>query len=397
VAAATPSSAPSPGAAPSGAEPAVVPFAAASGPAAEEPPAPERPVAPGVQTQASAEWKEDCWDWRGGRSFSGTTSTSGATGSEVILEQIGRSGAHRIVRSSTASPRVCMVAEDVGDRHDRDEPPSRWLARAPRVMLETAEGRERHRLVIDRRGGPEKVRWEVNGASRPFDAAAQTWRDDLTKVLDTIWEISALHGQITSLHGQITSVHGQETSLRGQITSLHGEVTSMQGRITSVRGEETSMRGRITSIHGHETSLRGQITSARGAITSLNSPGYRETAADQKRIAAQIAQHEADIERVERAIREYDAAGRVARVEREIKEFDADGQVAAIEREIRNLDVDGKVAAIERQIAELDVSRKVTEIQRQIERLEVDKRMPVLERRLEQERAQLRATIGRVR
>ncbi len=74
----------------------------------------------------------------------------------------------------------------------------------------------------------------------------------------------------------------------------------------------------------------------------------------QPRIASRIAEHEAQIQRIEREIRDYGADARIAAVERERDAYDADGKVAAIERRIRDLDADRRIAELEtRQHTEL--------------------------------------------
>ena len=171
-------------------------------------------------------------------------------------------------RNRSATCGVCMLAEGAGDR-TRDERPSQWLGSARRVIIESRRGDAVQRLEIARGSGSERPRGTSAAVERPFDAAAQQWRDRMLALLDTTWEISSLRGQVSSLRGQISSIHGQESSLRGEISSLRGEVSSMRGRASSVRGEESSLRGRISSIHGHVSSLRGAISSERGAISSL--------------------------------------------------------------------------------------------------------------------------------
>ncbi len=245
-------------------------------------PAPSRsviatPPVPAVQRPTSTR-DIDCSGLAGADSFQGTTST---TGGNLVYEKAGSiNRTHRIVYYTVDGTRLCVFGENVGPADDK-APPSRWLERASRVVMESTSGSTIHRLVVTG-GAASQAQFQVNGAPRPLDASVKEWRDRMLAALDLMWEATMLRGEQTSLRGQITSIHGEETSLRGQITSLHGEVTSMQGRITSLRGEETSMRGRITSIRGQETSLRGQITSARGAITSINGSNYRQGDADRR-------------------------------------------------------------------------------------------------------------------
>ncbi|RPI48708.1 MAG: hypothetical protein EHM55_25150, partial [Acidobacteria bacterium] len=127
------------------------------------------------------------------------------------------------------------MAMDAGGR--TDERPSQWMGRARHVIIETRQRNPYQRLEIVRTGGAEQVTWQVGSARRPFDAAAQRWRDSVVALLDTSWELATLRGEASSLRGQISSVHGQASSLRGEIFSLRGEVSGMRGRASSVCGE----------------------------------------------------------------------------------------------------------------------------------------------------------------
>jgi beta-lactamase regulating signal transducer with metallopeptidase domain/predicted nucleic acid-binding Zn-ribbon protein len=337
------------------------------------------------------------WDELDGVSFSGQISTSNRGGRTVIREQIGTRGTDRVIQQTLGDVRVCMLAEDAGDRAD-SERPSQWVDRARRVVLETRRGNTVQRLETGRdAGGSQRTSWRVGSAERPLDAAARQWRDRMLAVLDTTWELATLRGQVSSLRGQISSIHGQRSSLRGEISSLRGEISSMRGRMSSVRGEESSLRGRISSIQGHVGSLRGAISSERGAISSVTASRYGATDAERAQILARIKRHDDEIARIEREIRDYGEDARVAAVEREIAALDADAKVAAIEKEIRAFDLDGKVAAIERQIADLDVERKVAAIERQIDALHAERRGRQLEERRDSEVKQLESAIGAIR
>jgi beta-lactamase regulating signal transducer with metallopeptidase domain/predicted nucleic acid-binding Zn-ribbon protein len=336
------------------------------------------------------------WNALDDRSFHGSMSTSRSSGGTIVYEQIGARGSDRLIQKTFGDTTVCMLAEEVGDRYD-SEPPSRWIGRAARVVLETHHGTATERLEIADRGGLHQVKWEVGGRDHVVDAAAQQWRDRLFAVLDTTWDLSMLHGQVSSLRGEISSIHGQRSSLNGEISSLRGQVSSMHGEISSVRGQESSLRGQISSIEGHVTSLRGAISSESGAISSLNANRYGADASERSRIAGRIAGHDAEIARLEKDIVAYNADARIAAVEKEIAALDVEGKVAAIEKQIRDFDLEGRVKAIERQIADLDVDGKVAGIEKQIAGLDVDRRSHELEGRLDGQLKDLEAAIRAIR
>lgn len=347
--------------------------------------------------QATVDRDSACW-WasRDGRSFNGSTSSNSVLGRTVIDEQIGTHGSDRVIQKTFGTVRLCMLAEDAGDIANRDRP-SQWPGRARRVVMEARRGNVVQRLEVRAQGGGAQTSWRVGGAERPFDAAAQQWRDRMLAALDLTWELSTLRGEVSSLRGEISSIRGEDSSIRGEISSYRGEVSSMSGRISSVHGEVSSLRGEISSIRGHLSSLHGAISSERGAISSLNGSRYRATDAELGQIAARIQRHEAEIARIERAIRDYNADAKVAAVEKEIQALDADGKVRGIEAEIRAFDLDGKVAAAERRIAALDVSGKIAAIERQIQALDADRRGRQLEERRDSAVKQLEAAIAAIR
>ena len=335
------------------------------------------------------------WDGVRRGSFNGRTSTSrNLLGRVVVNEQIGTNGANRVVQKNFGDLQVCMVAEDAAGADS--ERPSRWLGRARRVVLEAHRGNGGvQRLEVAPYGTGQRVSWQVNGSDRTFDAAAQQWRDRMLAVLDTTWEVAALHGEVSSLAGDISSLRGEESSLRGEISSLHGEVSSMRGRQSSIQGDRSSLRGDISSIRGHVSSLQGAIASAQGTIASLQAANFRsdESAA----VRDLVARRESEIARLEREIRDYNAEAKIAAIEKEIAALDADGKVAAIDAEIRAFDLDGKVAAIEKQIAALDVEGKTKALERRIDGLDADRRVHQLEDRRNDELKQLAAAIAAIR
>jgi hypothetical protein len=367
--------------------PAVAAMAISVSTAAERP-ALEHAMSSQTTDRVSACW----WDPTIRSSFMGSTSTREVNGRTVIDEQVGVRGTAFVIQKSFGDLRLCMLAEEVADPR-RTTRPSEWANVARRVTMETRRGDVVHRLETGR-DAPGGNTWRVGGKEQPFDEAARQWRDRALAVLDTTWELSGLQGEVSSLRGQISSIRGHESSLRGEISSLRGEVSSMRGRISSLRGHESSLRGRISSINGHLSSLRGAISSERGTISSLNAGRYRRDDAD---IARLTAQHDAEIARLEREIREYDAPAKIAAVEREIAALDTDGKVAKIEEEIRAFDLERRVGEVERRIKDLNVDGKVAELERQIGALDVERRTRELENRRDAELKRLETAITAAR
>lgn len=329
----------------------------------------------------------------GDRSFNGSMTVA----PDGMREIVGWRGNDRVIQRTFDGLRVCMVAEDVGERDSTDHP-SHWIDYASRIVLATERQGSVLRLdIVRERGGSQRATWIVNGAIRPVDRAFEEWRRQTLAVLDTTWEVSALRGQVSSLRGEISSIRGERSSLLGEISSLRGEVSSMRGEMSSVRGQESSLRGEISSIQGHLSSLRGAISSENGAISSLHGSRYGSDPADRTRIAARIAEHDKEIERIEQEIRAYDADARVAAVEKEIAAFNADGKVAAIEARIKAFDLDARIAEVERRISALDVDRRIAAIERQVDALDADRRVSQLEARRREELKRLEAAIAAIR
>lgn len=336
-----------------------------------------------------------CWArWSGRMSFSGSLSTADGPSGREIVEQIGRSGEHVVVETRFGDLRVCMVADDPGQDASR---PSVVIDRARHVVLEARQPGIVQQLVLDRQsGGSPQVTWQVNGATRPVDAAATTWRQRMLAVLDTTWEISTLRGQVSTLHGRISTIHGQRSTLLGQISTLRGRVSTMRGQASTVRGQDSTLRGRISEVHGHVSVLNGKISTERGAISSLDAA--RAYADDKARaeIDRNVAEHQAAITRIQGEIKDYDADARVKAIEKERADLDVDAKVAAIEAEIKAFDLDGKVAAVQKQIDALDVDGKVAAIQKQIDALDADRRVADLESRRDGQVSQLKQAIAAV-
>jgi beta-lactamase regulating signal transducer with metallopeptidase domain len=347
-------------------------------------------VRPAEPARPAHDWS-DCWNNSFEGSFTGSISTSDDGANVEIHERIGRRGSTRVIQKRFGDLRLCMVAEGVGDG-DLGAP-SQWLDNASRWVMEVRGDGLLQKL--EDRGG--QLSWSTGGRQQPIDASVEAWRTRMLALFDAIWELSSLRGEVSSLRGEISSVHGEHSSLRGEISSLQGHVSSLRGEISSILGEESSMRGEISSIRGHLSSLHGQISSERGAISSLNAGQYRATASERASIASIVARHEAEIERIEQEIRDYDADAKVAAVERRIAGHDTDGKVAAVEAQIRAFDLSGKVAEIERRITALDVNGKVSAIEQKIAALDADRRGRELEKRVEQQLRQLEETIRAMR
>ena len=328
----------------------------------------------GEAAQAPTAALSSCrWTNAGGSSFHGSVTISDG----VVTDRMGTGGSTRIIQRTFGDTRVCMLAENAGDR---DIKPSAWPGAASRVVIETQRDSTVRTMIV--RGAD--VAWSVDGVARPVDGEAEAWRARVLAVLDPAWELSTLRGEESSLRGEISSIHGERSSLQGEISSLYGEVSSMRGEISSIRGEESSLRGEISSIYGELSSLQGEISSERGQISSLSASRYDASDAERARIAERIKRHEAEIVRLERQVSDFDVAGRVAAVERRITALDANRKAEEMERRIRAFDVETRVRAVQERIAGLDVEGHVAEIERRIAALDADRRAREIEARLQQ-------------
>jgi hypothetical protein len=334
------------------------------------------------------------WDQSANTPFHGSISMSDRGGRPVIYEQIGFRGADRVIMKSFGELRVCALAEEAAG-FDRDEKPSEWPGRARRVILEAHRGGQVQRLEIVRQaGGSQHVSWQVGGVERPFDAAAEQWRERMLAALDATWEVSQLRGQVSTLRGEISTLRGEESTLRGEISTYRGEVSTLRGEISTIRGQESTLRGEISTVFGHVSSLRGQISAAQGTISSLMATRYGASDADRARIAERIKQQETEIELLEREIRAYNQQAKIADIERKIKALDVEGKIAGIEKELVKFDVEAKVAETERRIRAIDVEGKIAAIERKIAALDADRRVRQLEERRDQEIKQLEAAVA---
>src|SRR4051812_32768759 len=324
-------------------------------------------------------------------------SISTAGGERVVnYDMIGTSGAGRVILKSFKDLQVCMVAQGAAGDDERLQP-SEWTRRAQQTIIEARQGNRVQRLELTREGGGQGVSGTIDGKEQPFDSAAQDWRERMLAVLDTTWEISRLHGEVSTLRGEISSLRGQESSLQGEISTLRGQVSSLRGQISSVHGDESSLRGEISSIQGHVSSLQGLISSEQGSISSLEATRSFASDAERGRIATRVREHEAEIARVEKAIRDYNAEAKIAEVERRLRDLNGQNQVEAIESQIRSLSTDGKIAELEKRIRDLDVEGKRQGIEHHIDALNAGTRTRALEERRDQELKDLLAAIARIR
>jgi beta-lactamase regulating signal transducer with metallopeptidase domain/predicted nucleic acid-binding Zn-ribbon protein len=368
--------------------PAATPASPIASIAPRETPAAPRPA----PAQRAPQPPRDTACWTDRPNFSGYTNTD----ERGIRDRVGSIGSALLIQQRYGDLFACMVADGEAASRAADGP-SAWVGRAPHVVIETIRGGSTVSLDIRRQSGAPQTAWSVNGAERPFDAAAQAWRDAVLAVLDRTWEVSMLRGEQSSLRGEISSLRGEESSLRGEISSLRGEISSMRGQQSSVRGEESSLRGEISAIQGQVSSLRGQISSERGSISSLEASRYGLSDAERERLASLLRSHQTEIARLEREIEAYDAASKIAAVEKQIRALDADGKVAAIEDQIRAFNESGRVAAIEKQIQALDVEGKTAAIERQIRALDVDRRSREIEDRLDEAVRRLQQALATIK
>jgi beta-lactamase regulating signal transducer with metallopeptidase domain len=365
-----------------------VPVSLVSPPAAVTP-SPSAAVRPAPQARRDTTCWTDHPDREG--TFTGYTDTDERG---VIRERVGSSGGTWIIQQRYGDIRMCMFAD--GERSYGDKP-SAWADRGPHVVIETVRGGSTARLEIVRQGGAPQTTYRVNGADRPFDAAAQAWRDAALAVLDRTWEISSLRGRESTLYGEISTLRGEESTLRGEIATLRGEISTMRGRQSSIRGEESMLHGEIATLQGQASSLRGQISSEQGSISALRASRYGLTEADRARLDKELKAHEAEIARIEKELREFDAAAQIAEVEKSIRALDAAGKVAAIEAEIRNFGEAGKVAEIEKQIKALNVEGKTADLERQISGLDVDRRTREVQAALDEALKRLEQALAAIR
>jgi beta-lactamase regulating signal transducer with metallopeptidase domain len=325
-----------------------------------------------------------------GTSFYGTTSSRDGR----VYDMIGSSDSDRVIAKSLGGVRVCMLAESAGPRV-ANERPSQWPGRARRVIMEARRGADFQRLEINSEASAQRISWQVGGTPRPFDAAAQQWRDRMLAALDTMWEVSTLRGEVSNLRGEISNIRGEESNLRGEISNARGEVSNLRGEISNTRGQESNLRGEISNIRGHVSNLRGAISAEQGRISALSSGGFRGD--DARTVRDLIAKSENEIARIEQELRNYNADAKVAAVEREIQKLDSDRKVAVIEAEIRKFDLDSKLRALERKIALLDVDGKTALLEKKISALDADRRQAELEKRRDDELKRLEAAIAAIR
>lgn len=357
------------------------------------------PIAPRyvvASPAAPSQARRDGSCWLSGTDRDDFTGYTNTNSSGTILERVGTSGGNLIIQQRFGETRVCMRAEN-GAKDGRDTPTT-WAGRASRLIIETDRGGSTAHLDVSGPAGrASQTTWRVNGAERPFDAAAQAWRDAVLAVLDRTWEISTLRGEVSTLRGEISTVRGEESTLRGEISTLRGDVSTMRGRQSTIQGEESTLRGEISQIQGHLSTLHGQISTEQGTISALTASRYGLNDADRKRVADLLKSHDAEIERIQREIRNYDAQAKIAAVERQLRELDAHAKVAAIETEIRNFGEAGKAGAIEKQIEALNVDGQIAKLEQQILALDADRRTRQMQDRLDDAIKQLEKTLAGIK
>ena len=329
-------------------------------------------------------------------SFHGSITTSQLDGRPAVYDMIGTRGPDRIVLRTFGDLRVCLVAEDAAGGVAGVKP-SEWPGRARRSILESVGAGSTQRLEITREGASQRVRFLHGGAERPFDAAAQAWRDQMMKVLDGSWEQSSIRGEESRLRGEIAALRGEESSMRGEISALRGHASSLRGELSSVHGEESSLRGEMSSIQGHASSLEGQISSERGSISALNASRHDASESDRARIAARIREHEQEIARLEKEIRDYGAETKTATVNMKLAALNALQTIEKVDVEIRSADTEGKIQEIEKRIRALDVDGRTAAIEKRIAALNVDRRSAELQERITRDVRQLQEAIARIR
>ena len=317
------------------------------------------------------------------------------SGRSLTYEQTVSDAGDRAIVKSFGDLQLCMAAEGVPDDRSR---PSEWSERARQMVIEARHGGAVQRLESTRdAAGGQRVQWQVGAVQRPFDAAAEAWRERMLAVLDAMWDLSTLRGDVSALQGEISAVHGQESALRGQISSLAGELSTMHGRLSTIRGEESALRGEISQIRGHASALSGAISSERGAISALEAMRRAVDGTELAAMTASIRRHEAEILRLEKELRDYGADAKTAAVEQRLRAFDADRKAAAVQAEIQAFDLDAKVAAVERLIQELSVPDKVAALERKIAQLNADLRDRTLQQELTQSLQRLRELLDRLK
>jgi beta-lactamase regulating signal transducer with metallopeptidase domain/predicted nucleic acid-binding Zn-ribbon protein len=350
------------------------------------------------RTQTPVPRMESCLSDASSGGYSGWfrlgVSVGGSTG-RTRSESVGRRGGSPWVSFSLGSLRLCLLADGAAAESGA-VPSTRALENAPRIMLEALDGEARQRLEITRSaGGETTTTWRVNGVERRFDDTARVWRDRMLAVLGGTWEMQLLRDRQRSLKDELSAIMARRTILRNEIASLRGEARALDGQIKAVRSGDTSLRDRVMSIRAHARSLDGALSVARRAVSRLQRGRVLADHAERARIDERLAEQEAEIARLERELREYDADARVAAVEQERAVLNVQGKVAALQSEIAALDLDQRTAGLDRRIAELDVERRAPALEAEIAALDADRRVALLMQQRDRDVASLRSVLAR--
>lgn len=396
---AEPAPGPTPAAEPSpttGPVPAATPEpAATTEPMAEPAPAavpgllPAAPSAPAAAQQPLTA----CAPLDRGASFSGTTSIRRRDSGTESYDRMGWSAGDRLLQTDDDGRRICALTRN----SDRDDDRA-WRELVEQGQPVWLEIRDRDGTVhtMELEGGAIQS-WSIDGAQRPVDDDARRWRDATLDVIDGLWEITRVRGDVSTLRGRISTIRGQRSTLRGKISTLRGHVSTLKGQISSARGHESTLRGRISTLRGHVSTLRGAISSERGLISSLRATTRGATAEERSQIDERIARHEARIRELEDEIAEFDLDAKVAEVEDRIRQLNTEGDAARIQAEIDDFDLASKIAEVERELSGLDVEGRVEAIESEIEALDADRRIEAAAARLAASRAELARVLESIR
>jgi beta-lactamase regulating signal transducer with metallopeptidase domain len=255
-------------------------------------------------------------------------------------------------------------------RFDERDGSIRELPAGSSVLVEIRQGRtSSQRVLVTEESGARRYRWWIDGVSQPAaegteNAAARAWLANALEVLAAYRAIGSIQGQVGSLQGQIGSIQGQVGSLQGQIGTVQGQIGSLQGRIGSIQGEQGS--------------LQGAIGSHQGAIGGLQGARWRASDAQQARIDREIREHEAAIRKLEAEMGSRGIGRRIAEAEEELRAFEqtAQGRIGEIEQQVKDVRAEERISALEKQIEELHADERIREIEQRmkpaLERLKAD-------------------------
>ena len=231
----------------------------------------------------------------------------------------------------------------------------REMPRGSSVSIETRgpeRGSQRMRITEER--GEPRYEWRLNGETRPVDADARAWLAEALEVF--------------AAYRAIGSIRGHVGSLQGHIGSIQGEIGSLQGRIGAIQGEEGSLQGQIGSIQGEIGSLEGEIGSHQGAIGNLQAGRSSASNDLRKRIDREIREHEAAIRELEAKRDDGTFARRLEQAERELRAFreSSRGKIQELERQIAAIESENEIGRLEKEIENFRAEERVSEIERRV-------------------------------